>query len=137
MISGAGANGFWYSRGALRTAIAVGLYSEAGAVAAVEAGLLDGRLPRARPEPRVLPNDAAAADSPAGWEVTVASAGAPDVSVEDMMSMWLVESAGGKPRRRDKCRPERASRAQPRDQTRSRQRQYKCDGLANPPFLQQ
>ena len=84
----AGANGFWYSRGAVTTSMAVGVYSAEGAVA-VLAGLMVGRFPRRRPEPRVLPNEGAADDA---GVVAVASAGAPDDSVDDM-SMLLVESA--------------------------------------------
>jgi hypothetical protein len=81
----AGANGFWYSRGAVTTSMAVGVYSVEAAVVVV-AGLMVGRFPRARPEPRVLPNEGAADDA---GVVAVASAGAPDDSVEDM-SMLLV-----------------------------------------------
>ena len=62
------------------------------AAAVVLAGPLDGRLPRARPEPRVEPNEGAGAGTLVGWLVAVASAEAPDDSVEDM-SMLLVESA--------------------------------------------
>ena len=65
------------------------------AVAAL-AGLIVGRFPRRRPDPRVLPNEGAADDA---GVVAVASAGAPDDSVEDM-SMLLVESACQKERRR-------------------------------------
>ena len=62
------------------------------AAAVVLAGPLDGRLPRAKPEPRVEPNEGAGAGTLVGWLVAVASAEAPDGSVEDM-SMLLVESA--------------------------------------------
>ena len=68
--------------------MAVGVYSVEAAVA-VLAGLLVGRFPRRRPDPRVLPNEDAAIGA---GVVAVASAGAPDDSVEDM-SMLLVESA--------------------------------------------
>jgi len=90
-----GANGFWYSRGAVTTAIAVGVYSAEAAVAA--AGAL-GRLafPRARPEPRVEPNEDSAFDA---GVVADASAGALDDSVDDM-SMLLVVSACQEWRRR-------------------------------------
>jgi hypothetical protein len=71
--------------------MAVGVYST-GPAAVVGAGLLAGRLPRAKPEPRLVPNEGAGAGVPAGCGVAVASAGAPDVSVDDM-SMLLVESA--------------------------------------------
>ena len=62
--------------------MAVGVYSGEAAVEA--AGPAAGRLPRARPEPRVEPKVGNAA-SGAGV-VAVASAGAPDDSVEDMTS---------------------------------------------------
>ena len=68
--------------------MAVGVYSVEAAWAAL-AWLMLGRLPRSRPEPRVVPNEGAA--DGAGL-VAVASAGAPDDSWEDM-SMLLVKSA--------------------------------------------
>jgi hypothetical protein len=65
--------------------MAVGVYSVEAAVVAL-AGLMVGRFPRSRPDPRVLPNEGAADDA---GVVAVASAGAPDDSGEDM-SMLLV-----------------------------------------------
>ena len=68
--------------------MAVGVY---GVEAAVVAAAALGRLPfpRARPEPRVLPKEFSALGA---GVVAVASAEAPDDSLEDM-SMLLVESA--------------------------------------------
>ena len=60
------------------------------AVAEALTGPVFGRLPRARPEPRVEPEDGKAAMDAGG--VAVASAGAPDDSLDDM-SMLLVKSA--------------------------------------------
>ena len=65
--------------------MAVGVYSAEAGVLLLGA-LLAGRFPRARPEPRVLPNVAAADDA---GVVAVASAEAPDDSVDDM-SIYVV-----------------------------------------------
>jgi len=87
------ANGFLYSLFGLMTSRALGLYSpEKGVVLLLTATL--GRLPRARPEPRVEPNvpngwvvppalgaAAVAAGATGAEESAVGAADAPDVSV--------------------------------------------------------
>lgn len=99
-------NGFLYSLFVVMTSRALGLYP-AGAAGALAAAGAAGRLPRARPEPRVAPNDpkagaglltgaagleGAAIDSAgagAGADKSAeAGAGAPDFSVSDMC-VWF------------------------------------------------
>lgn len=65
--------------------MAVGLYSVlAGAAAAAEAADEPGRLPRARPDPRLLPNVEAGALGATAGGVAAPSAGVADDSGEDM-----------------------------------------------------
>ena len=71
------------------TSIAVGVYAVEAAVAAAGA-LVRLPLPRARPEPRVVPNVGNAASG--ADEVAVASAEAPDDSVEDMSMLLFVNA---------------------------------------------
>lgn len=94
----AGANGFWYSRGALTISIAVGVYPAAGDCP-VCAGLWLGRFPRLSPEPREVPNVAGAAGLSGACGFTVPSADAPDVSGDDI-SIGLVVKRLPKGRRR-------------------------------------
>ena len=82
-----GANGFLYSVGAVRMDTAVGLYSAAGAAEVAGAAGLTGRLPRAKPEPRLLLNVLGRAGLGGVLGVLAVSAAAvtaPDDSVSDM-----------------------------------------------------
>lgn len=63
-----GWNGFVYSRFGVRTETEVGLYVTLLLLALGAAGVV-GRFPRARPEPRALPNE------PIGWASPAGAAG--------------------------------------------------------------
>lgn len=77
-----GANGFLYSRSTLTTWIAVGWYSPAGALAAVAVADTDPRFPRARPEPRLVPNVSWGAAAFSGSVLCTGAGGALTVSAE-------------------------------------------------------
>src|SRR5208283_1362165 len=88
-----GANGFLYSVGAVRMDTAVGLYSAAGAAETAWGAGLVARLPRARPEPRLLLNGPGSVGVVGGavgaLAVSVAAMAAPVGSGSDMLCYLL------------------------------------------------